>query len=495
MTGWFRKNITDLLPPIYTHEDESGDLEVLLSLISDSLDEIKEASDKFPEIFDVDKCDERFLPLLSYVAGHSYDGTDLPENQRRKIREAVEIYRRKGTLPAIIRSLSSIGWNGYIEETFRTALRLNSRSELNYAKLPGNIFSLGVYRIHSIGHAEGVREILSFHHPAGTRAFFLQLLAAFTEISNDLYFYNKTCIRSVIPSFQNETFALGRSKLASCYHLTEKRKIFNLFLITNTVNLISEIESAAIKISRFHGRQDRFRLNGKTLNLVRIPNVSVHEDRVSFCSPVYTGRNQPENIAGFDLCMNKLNAGKLSYADSLGKYCFRQKDFFFDINPQNSEVLWNSQNFGFNTGAVSRKSFQINRSTLNSDDTVNVTQYTDSSILSVSVAGCDAVVTEASDIINRWCGKGPVFKLNTDPLNNRCLTDANVTEERASLEVYTDTSSLQRTRIVPLNLNNHTLNTTSLRLSTDRTAPLRIGSMKLNCAGFRLAGMPYRRII
>ena len=66
---------------------------------------------------------------------------------RRLIREAIEIYRRKGTIPAIGRSLVDIGWEGRIEETFHKALRLNRRSVVGRAKLPGLIYSLGVYRI------------------------------------------------------------------------------------------------------------------------------------------------------------------------------------------------------------------------------------------------------------------------------------------------------------------------------------------------------------
>ena len=69
--------------------------------------------------------------------------------QRRLIREAVEIYRRKGTIPAISRSLTDIGWQGGIEETFHKALRLNRCSLVGHSKLPGLIYSLGVCRIES----------------------------------------------------------------------------------------------------------------------------------------------------------------------------------------------------------------------------------------------------------------------------------------------------------------------------------------------------------
>ena len=67
----------------------------------------------------------------------------------------------------------------------------------------------------------------------------------------------------------------------------------------------------------------------------------------------------------------------------------------------------------------------------------------------------------------------------------------NLTEERATLEVYTDTD-FNRTRVVPLNLNQRALNTTALRLSVDRSRPLRIGRARLNQSGFLRTEPAYR---
>ena len=494
MADWFQNNLIDLLPPLYAHKDENGDLHSLLSLPAGTLDEIKEAIDKFPDIFDVDRCDERFLPLLAYLVGHQFDGTDTPANQRRLIREAVEIYRRKGTIPAIDRSLVSIGWDGHTEETFRSALRLNSRSKLSSAKLPGNVFSLGVYRVHSLNLAEGVRDALSFHHPAGTRAFFLQWLATFLEIGSDLEFQNAAHVRSVVLAFLDETFVLGRSRLGSCRHLTNKQRIYNYLQLTTTVEMVPEIDQAANTVSRFHGRQNRMRLNHRELNERRLVNTSIREDRLSFCNPIYTGRDYLPDIvqSGFNLSADHLNRRRLSFADAETLYCFRQKDLFSVLQAENSEVLQNRQTFGFNIETRNRKCFQLGRSPLNGNVVINAIQGGHSSALLVAAAGCKAGVTEATDLINRWRRRGPVFKLNANVLNNRYLSNANLTGERASLEVYVDTGSLQRPRIVPLSLNQRALNTTSLRLSVDRTSPLRIGRMKLNQAGFRFTEPSYR---
>ena len=85
----------------------------------------------------MDRCEERFLPLPAEVVGHRFAPLKDAARQRRLIREAVEIYQRKGTIPAIRRSLVEIGWEGRIEETFRKALRLNRRSVVGRASGSG----------------------------------------------------------------------------------------------------------------------------------------------------------------------------------------------------------------------------------------------------------------------------------------------------------------------------------------------------------------------
>ncbi len=125
MSSYFEKKLIDLLPPLYRERDESGDLDAFLKVPAASLDELKVLAERFPEIFDVGRCEERFLPFLGEIVGHRFDPTVNTAAQRRLIREAVEIYRRKSTIPAIGRSLVDIGWVGRIEETFHKALRLN----------------------------------------------------------------------------------------------------------------------------------------------------------------------------------------------------------------------------------------------------------------------------------------------------------------------------------------------------------------------------------
>ncbi|MDF7806205.1 phage tail protein [Pontiellaceae bacterium B12219] len=492
MEEWFQHNLIDLLPPLYADADEDRDLQTFLSLPAETLDELKASIDRLPGIFDVDRCDERFLPLLAYLVGHTYDGTDAPNNQRRLIRESIEIYRRKGTLPAMDRSLSAIGWEGNIEETFRRALRLNARSRLNAARLPGQVFSLGAYRVHSFNLAEGVREALSFHHPAGTRAFFLQWLASFIELTTDLKFENAAHIRRVALAFLDDTFVLGRSQLGSCDHLTNKQQVFNVLQLTSTVEMAPEIDRAANKVSRFHGRQDRLRLNAKRLNRVKTPNLSVREDRLSFCNPIYTGRNYRTDIAeaGFRLSENYLNQRKIPFAEAEVRYCFRQKDIFSVLQAESSLVLSNQQVLEIRCEANAQPRFKLGQSPLNREILIN-SMVTGTGIRLIATVACQGEVTEATDLLNRWCSRKPSFGLNANTLNGRRLSNVNLTEERATLEVYTNTD-FNRARVSPMSLNQRALNTTALRLSVDRSRPLKVSRAKLNQSGFRRTEPGYR---
>lgn len=100
MPPYFEQKLTQLLPPIYLIEDASGDLRSILNITAPTLDELKELIDRFPQIFDVDVCEERWLPYLANLVGMPFDGTADPVAQRRLIKEAVPIYQRKATIPA-----------------------------------------------------------------------------------------------------------------------------------------------------------------------------------------------------------------------------------------------------------------------------------------------------------------------------------------------------------------------------------------------------------
>ena len=494
MSDWFKNNMIGLLPPLYPNNDAHGDLRTFLSLPAGTLDELKQAIDDFPTIFDVDRCDERFLPLLAKLVGLQTDGTRSPEYQRRRIREAVEIYRRKGTIPAIQRDLSALGWQGELEETFRSALRLNSRSRMGGSKLPGLVFSLGVFRVLCKNQTDRLRQALVFHHPTGTRCFWLQMLNEYMDGGADMQFNHLDLVRRTALAFMDEAFVLGRSSLSSCRHLTNKQRVREFMQLTSTVEMLPEIEQATIKVARFHGRQDRMRLNLQMLNDRRLPNTSSREDHISFCTPIYTGHDYQQEVlqSRFGLGNDRLNNHALPFAGAALQYCFRQKDFFFHSHTEPAESAAGKHNVDHYAEARGRRCFQLGQAKLNSDVALDAIRAGKCKILFTVSAGCHADVTAAADLLNRWPHRSPVFRLNANALNNRYITDANLTGERAALEVYVDTGDHRCCRIETLKLNGRPLNTTGLRLSVDRTRPMRINRMQVNQAGFRRSQPSYR---
>ena len=179
-------------------------------------------------------------------------------------------------------------------------------------------------------------------------------------------------------------------------------------------------------------------------------------------------------------------------ADAALRYCFRQKDFFFQSQTEPAESAFGKHNVDHYAEARGRSCFQLGRARLNGDVVLDAIRAGKSKILFTVSAGCSADVTAAADLLNRWPHRSPVFRLNANALNNRYLTDANLTGERAALEVYVDTGDHRGHRVETLKLNGRPLNTTGLRLSVDRTRPMRINRMRVNQAGFRRSRPSYR---
>ena len=326
MAPYFEKKLIELLPPLYRERDETGDLEAFLGIPAAALDELKEHIDRFPDLFDVDRCDARFLPLLGEIVGHRFEPLSDADTQRREIREAIEIYRRKGALPAIGRALADHGWSGRIEETFRQALRLNRRAVVGRSKLPGSIYSLGAYRVESDTVIPGLRERLASHHPAGTRAFFLQWLALLMSARSEFEVVSKERVRRIALGHLHETFVLGNNALNGSHRLTRTEKTWGLWWVTAGTALLHEVERAGVCIRRWHGRNPKFKLNGSALNGEQLPNVWISERRLAICCVVATqpGPTQPPTF--FRLAGQDLNRARLNRSAPACTVQFRQKD-------------------------------------------------------------------------------------------------------------------------------------------------------------------------
>jgi len=323
--AYFEDKLLDLLPPIYRDRDENSDLCAFLAIPAATLDEVKSLIDALPNIWNVDACDPRFLPLLSAAVGYGFDPTRDPDVQRREIHEIVEQYRRKGSIPAIRRALINVGWQGEIEETFRSALRLNKRSVIARSKLPGELYSLGVYRIKSRNIVPVIRQTLAPQHPAGTRVFFLQWLLSQESMEDDLTAAVRRTVALHSTGRIHDVFVVGRRLLNSDYRLTKKQTTWSCWQITHQSTLTQGYESAGVIINRWHGRSLGHKLNVFVLSTDRLSGVELSERRLQLECDVQTTEPGPKP-AILRLVRQHLNRSKLARSTRSCRFVFRQKD-------------------------------------------------------------------------------------------------------------------------------------------------------------------------
>ena len=323
--SYFEKKLLDLLPPIYRERDTNGDLSAFLSVPGSAFDEIKELIDAFPNIFNIDSCDAGFVPMLAELVGYDFDTKIDVDVQRMEIREIVESYRRKGSIPTIKRSLSDTGWEGKLDETFHSALRLNKRSIVNNSKLPGDVYSLGVYRIESENIISGIRTALESHHPAGMKAFFLQWLKTIESMGDSNATLAKI-IEMVMMGHLHETFIVKHNKLNSDYKLTYKEKAWGIWHLQCSSTLSSDIERAGSLVMRWMAPGNSFKLNTASLNSESLANLWISEAKAAFTCETDIGSGSTSTT--IRTCKEHLNASRFPCAESGIHILFRQIDIY-----------------------------------------------------------------------------------------------------------------------------------------------------------------------
>ncbi len=333
MSGYFADKLPDLLPPIYRERDTAGDLRAFLTIPAETLDEIKSLIDRLPDIWNVDTCDPRFLPLVSAIVGYSFDPTRDPDTQRREIAEIVEQYRRKGSIPAIGHSLINVGWEGEIDETFRSALRLNKRSCTNASKLPGRIYSLGVYRIICENITSGLRDALREHSPAGTKVFYIQWMRSDESMPTDGFGSIGRIVTLPSDVRPREAFVVGHDHLNSKRPLNLRRSSWSYWRITEQVTVRQDFVSAGMLINRWHGRTTRGKLNSISLNTARLLGVEIDERRLSMTCPVAVDPSELIAPPYVRLTRQHLNRSKLALGRRLCQVRFKRKDYYTLAEP------------------------------------------------------------------------------------------------------------------------------------------------------------------
>ena len=322
--SWFDTHLIDLLPSIWKERDETGDLAAFLKIPAFTLDEFKNRVDAFPSIFDVDECDPALLPLLAALLGWSLDPAGHTDTQRRALREAVEFYRRKGTIPAIVRSLENIGWRGRLYETFRGMVRTNRRARLNRLRLAGTVFNQGVYRVESDNIVPGVRKTLAPHHPAGARVFFLQRMDMTEDVGQDTGAGFRHASRRGAFASQHENFTLNQNRANTPFPLTRMITAHETVWLTRCVYAQQELTESHGIAERWQRPGGGLALNRGYLNWADLANVDRSALRLSLELDVDVAR-ESGGIVPLVLGNKRLNRSGLQKGSAY-RWRFRQRE-------------------------------------------------------------------------------------------------------------------------------------------------------------------------
>ncbi len=481
--GSFHETLWALLPQIYRLQDRQGDLDSLLRIVGPELDDLKQLIDAIPDQIDVDRAPEKFLPYLAGLVGVSLDGLTSSQARRREIREAVEGYRRKGTIPAILRDLDAQGWHGRLRETFRDTLRLNRRSVLNQAHIPGRIYSFGVFRIESDNQIANLRETLSPHHPAGTKAYFRQWLA--TKLSAETYFeaWLKQIVQRVAFVDLDETIQLNRVPLNSDRHLTRKKTFWELADVTQTSTLEHEIIDAGTCLSAWHARTPTFTMNRDGLNQNRrLPNLWVSERRFSECCPVIVDTDQGRRKPTLRISRESLNLARLNSQPPECDVFFRQKDLLSLIDAPVVSVLGGHEESTLLALSQFTRNFRVGNRLNGAQRLQSGAQAKSGHTILIANAEAGSV-RAAGNLVHRWQRRTSGCRLNNTSLNRVPITDAHITDSRATFELRIDVAPGSDGQVLPLHLNRDQLNQHGPSLATTRTMPMRLARMRLNQSG------------
>lgn len=472
--SYFETRLLELLPSFY--RIRGGDLSDFLKIPAGPLDEFKILIDQFPTLFDVATCRPDFLPLLGQLVGHNYDGTTSLESQRRDIVEAVDGYRRKGTIPAIRRSLKTLGWMGHLNETYRKTLRLNHHARPCQNYLAGDLYNQAVYQVESWNHIRNLQNGLGKHHPAGTKAFFKQWF--FGEHAPDLSCAIAATFTMLAWSSLREIFDMNRNQLNGSFDLTYNQKGGAHIHLTHSAPSKLRMDFSEVCLNRWMGRGSYFQLNQTPMNSRTLTNLWVNENKFASKGEI---RLVPNQEPSFLLGVAALNKVPLTDALPQCHIKFQQKDW----------VYWSdvSQSFfGPQMILVRTHASNITRGIrLNQKQAVQ--QFTSSappaSVFQVTLAQTSRFEAEASaSIVDRWATPQPGLRFGQTQLNQWQLTNASVNESRASMEVM---SHIPHPNFSPFPLNQQSLNLAALRFSGSRLQTMRLSGMPLNLSGFPVA--------
>ncbi len=489
----FAERLLGLLPSVYRERDTDGDLGTFLAIPGPTLDEIAGHIDALPSAWDVDTCDPRYLPPLAEALGLTLDPATRTDTQRRAIREAIAKYRRNATMPAMRRDLERVGWQGRVNETFRHALRLNRRAVVNQRKLPGQLFSLGVYRVESDTITSGLRETIASHHPAGTRQFFLQRIGEPTAVDTAPILMPPVGVTMTGVARDYETFTVGRNRLNADWHLTLKAKAHEQCGVHIGYAVRYDVSEAGLLWTRWHARRRGFRVGRNALNRERIQDSQVWEVKSGFTGKVDAQSPTHSAQTEFRLGRRHLNEVRFGHFEPPSHVVFRQKDILGENVLPAQSALGEATTLLYADRTQLTETFRLRQSRLGSRQALTYARAPQTALTTWIGAATLARVRGEHDVVERWDARRSGFALNARAsLNATFLTSSQLTQARASFELDVDTTWPYGARAESVRLNGRRLNHAALRLSVERTAPLRLGRTRLNAAGLRVSKAPLR---
>jgi phage tail-like protein len=119
---FFRDNLKLYIPNEYWRWDAKlteegggeGALEDFTEVFAITLDEIKQAIDEFPQLFDIDHCPTEYLQVIATLLNFPLEDTDTTAEQRRQLKDAVNWYKVKGSRRAFISMLYAFGFHAEV---------------------------------------------------------------------------------------------------------------------------------------------------------------------------------------------------------------------------------------------------------------------------------------------------------------------------------------------------------------------------------------------
>lgn len=115
---YFQNNIQKYIPYEYWRMDakpveeggSDGDMAIFTEVFAITMDEIKQAIDELPLLFDIDHCPPRYLRVIAELLNFPLEDVDSTAEQRRQLKDAINWYRSKGSRKAFTAILYAFGF-------------------------------------------------------------------------------------------------------------------------------------------------------------------------------------------------------------------------------------------------------------------------------------------------------------------------------------------------------------------------------------------------